>query len=348
MNMVELQLDFYRRCSDAAAKLHMSRCGTLCTLLGLPEIAGAASVTCSLSMGVTVLARRLDSGYLKIESTASDICKMFSLSDAFKGSNKPEREINLFMDKTGFNGAEILYDSDAPESIDIELSLRTAVLKVLINLIHADTLSAEDTAFLCCGGKNVQLYQALISAKKGWCCYMDKSSVQHYPLPMTGLIFLLIKGRSKPHYPKAALLNKELDRLKKLHPSIYTHSDIKTDDIKNGRFSYLPFIAEENERINHALDVLRNCNIDGFAGIVNESSRSFIEYLNPSDEQSFSARILPNIEGCICARPFNDMVYAIAEEKMADYVSEKIKAKFEDRFGYEPDIFIVKNDNHNI
>ncbi len=346
MNMVDLQLDFYRRYNDAAAKLYISRCGTLCTLMGLPNIPGTSSITCALSMGVTVLARKLNSGYIKLENTSSDICKMFSLSNAFNGKNKPEREIKFFMNSAGFNGAEILYDSDAPKSIDITHSLHTAVLKALISLLNANTLSAEELAFLCCDGKDVPLYYALISAKKGWCSYMHKSSIEHYPLPMTGLIFLLIRGRSKPHYPKISLIDKELDRLKKIHPSIYTYSDVRTDDVKNGKFSYLPFIAEENERINHALDALKSSNIQAFADVVTESSHSFTEYLNPSNEQSFSARVLPNIEGCMCARPFNDMVYAITEENLADYVSEKIKSKFEDRFGYEPDIFIVRNDNH--
>ena len=93
MNMADLQKDFYRRFNDAASRLTSGRCGMLCALLGYPRLSGAKSLTCSISMGVTALARRLDSGYIKLESTDLDISFNYSLSDAFRGENKAEREI---------------------------------------------------------------------------------------------------------------------------------------------------------------------------------------------------------------------------------------------------------------
>lgn len=340
MNMVDLQLDFYRRYNDGASRLHISRRGTLCTLLGTTDIYGAASITCALSMGVTVLARRLDSGYIKVESTDTAVCHMYPIAEVFKGANKAEREMRTVFEKTGFKGAEILYDSDTPPGIDIKYPLRSAVLNALVNMLHADNLTLDELSMLCDGTKDLSVYKALMLSKRGWCNFMDKSEARHYPLPMTGLIFITVQGRGKPHYPKSSLLNREFSHLKKIHPSVFTYSDIRNEDIRKDTYTYLPFFAQENERIDEARKALRGCNIEAFAEIVNESSHSFIEYLNPSDEQSFTARVMPHIEGCMCARPSGSLVYAIGEEKMADYVTEKIKGKFEDRFGYEPTIAI--------
>ena len=341
MNMVNLQLDFYRRFNDAASRLTYSRSGMLCTLLGFPDLGGASSLTCSLSMGVTAVARRLDSGYIKLESTDSNVSTSYNLKDAFTGENKPERTLLSLIKKTGFNGAEILYDSDIAPGYSIEPTLRAAVLNSILNILRADNISAEDKAILCRGGKDASLYTALFSSKRGWCTYMNKNTINHYPLPMTGMLFLSVQVRRKPHLPKPSLLNKELQRLKSFHPSVYTYSDITTDMLTDTDYNYLPHIASENERIERACKVLKFCRLDRFADIVNESSLSAAEYFNTSDEQNFLTRIMPNIDGCLCAKATENGVYAITEAAIVDYVIDKVKNKFEERFGYEPQFCIA-------
>ena len=341
MNMVNLQLDFYRRFNDAASRLTYSRSGMLCTLLGFPGISGASSLTCSLSMGVTAAARRLDSGYIKLESTDSNVSVSCNLKDALTGKNKPERELLSLIKKTGFNGAEILYDSDIAPGYDIELPLRAAVLNSLLNILHAGDISAANKAILCRSGKDAQLYTALFSSKRGWCTYMNKNTINHYPLPMTGMLFLYIQIRRKPRLIKQSLLNKELQRLKSIHPSVYTYSDITEDMLTGADYSYLPHIASENERIERACKALKFCRMDKFAAIVNESARSDAEYLDTSNEQNFLTRIMTNIEGCLCAKASEDGVYAIVEAAIVDYVINRIKNKFEERFGYEPQFSVA-------
>lgn len=341
MNMVNLQLDFYRRFNDAASRLTYNRCGMLCTLLGSPNLSGAKSLTCSLSMGVTAVARRLDSGYVKLESTDSNISLNYSVKDAFKGENKPEREILSLIEKTGFNGAEILYDCDIAPGYSIDPPLRAAVLKAILNILHAKEQNPEDMAILCRGGKDVPFYTAMLSSKRGWCTYLSKNTVKHYPLPMTGLLFLAVQVRRKPHPPRDGSLNKELQRLRSIHPSVYTYSDITTDMLTDTDYSYLPHIAAENERIDEACKVLKFCNIEKFADIVNESARSVAEYFNTSDEQNFLSRIMPGIDGCLCARASDNGVYSIVEADVVDYVIDRVNNKFEERFGYEPQFAVT-------
>ena len=336
MNMVDLQLDFYRRFNDAAARLYFGRSGMLCTLLGNPELSGAASLTCALSMGVTAAARRLDCGYIKIESTASNTCTRYSVSESFRGANKTERSMRELISKTGFNGAEILFDCDIASGYSIEKSLRCAVLKAIMNINKAEMPPAQEAAILCSTGRDASEYTALLSAKRGWCTYMSKETIKHFPLPMTGMLFLSVQVRRKPHLPRTASLDKELHELRSLHPMVYTYSDITSDMLENRHYSYLPHIAGENERIERACKALKACNLNRFADIVNESARSISEYFNTSDEQNFLSRIMPDINGCLCARASENGVYSIIEADIADYIISRVKNKFEERFGYEP------------
>lgn len=341
MNMVNLQMDFYRRFNDAASRLTSSRIGMLCTLLGSPDLSGAKSLTCSLSMGITAIARRLDSGYIKLESTDSNISLNYNVMDAFKGENKPEREILSLIEKTGFNGAEILYDCDIAPGYNIDRTLRAAVLKAILKILRAKEQNPEDIAILCNGGKDAPIYTAMFSSKRGWCTYMSKNTIKHYPLPMTGLLFLAVQVRHKSRPPRDGSLNKELQRLRSTHPSVYTYSDITTDMMIDTDYNYLPHIAAENERIDEACKVLKFCNIEKFADIVNESARSLAEYFNTSDEQNFLSRIMPGIDGCLCARASDNGVYSIVEADVVDYVIDRVNDKFEERFGYTPQFAVA-------
>lgn len=335
MNMVNLQLDFYRRFNDAASRLVFGKSGYLLPLLGIPALHGSKSISCTLSMGVAAVARRLNSGQIKIESTNNNVCTCYNLKELFRGENNPERTMLELFKKSGFNGAEILYDSEIAPGYDYMPSLKCAVLQAIIKLNNAELPSAEDAAILCGKGADAEYYTALFSSKRGWCTYISGHEIKNYPLPMTGLLILSVRTR-RHKLPRIHAVEKEFQRLRNVHPMIYNYFDIEPDMLEDGDYTLLKYIAYENLRIDAARKVLRACRIDRFSDIVNESAEDFSRWFGTNDEQSFLSRIMPDINGCMCARPSENGVYSIIDAELADFVIERVKNKFEDRFGYAP------------
>lgn len=336
MNMVNLQLDFYKRFDDAASRLIFAKSGYLLPLIGSPMLPGTKSLCCTLSMGVTVAARRLDSGKIEIESTDSNACVSYDIKDAFRGENKSEREMLELFRKTGFNGAQILYDTDIAKDYDFRPSLRAAVLQAVVSLNRAELPSPEEAAVLCGGGKDVQYYTALLSSKSGWCTYMDDRTVKNYPMPMTGLLILTVKIRRCRKPVRMSSLEKELYDFRSSHPSVFTYSGIKYDMLRGADYSYLPHIANENENIDNACKALKSCNISKFAELVNDCALSYQRCISVSDEQHCLIRIFSRTEGCLCSYPTQNGIYSIIDAEIADYIMDRVRDKFEERFGYSP------------
>lgn len=334
MNNVELQLDFYRRFNDAVSYLTISKSGLLLTLLGSTSLFGAKSLNCELSMGVSAALRRLDCGMISVENTTHNTCTIYNLD-----SNSPiMKELN----KTGFNGAQILYDVEIPKGYDYEPSLRCAVLKALYTINRIPLPSPEDAAILCGEGRHISLYTALFASKPRWCSYVDARSHQSFPFPMTNLLFIIAKGKKRRAPLPKKVIERELEELRRIHPMVLSYSDIKPHMVGDSKFRYLKFIAEENMRIDNACKILRPCRIEKFAEIVNESQKSMGHYLKLTDEQLALTHYMHSSEGCMCARSWNNGAYAIVEAELADYVIRKTKDKFEDRFGYAPQFAVTR------
>ncbi len=334
MNNVELQLDFYRRFNDAASYLSISKSGLVLPLLGLPSLNGTKSLMCELSMGITAAARKLDCGMLKIENTAHNTCTLYSLCNN-------SRIMNLFS-HTAFNGAEILYHSDLPSDFNCVPSLKSAVLKVLYAINRTPLPYPQKAAQLCSGGDKTALYTALFASKPKWCTLVTPDGVTSLPFPMSGLLFIVAHGKKRRQPLNKKVIEREFANLRRTHPHIYNYAQINPSVVCNTDFKYLKLIAEENERIDNAVKILRPCRIERFCEIVNESQRSVGHYLNLTDEQIALAKYLHNAEGCMCARAFDRSVYAIVEAELADYVIKKTKDKFEDRFGYSPHFCVAR------
>lgn len=334
MNNVELQLDFYRRFNDAASYLSLSKSGLALPLLGLPSLNGTKSLICELSMGVSVAARKLDCGMLKIENTAHNSCTLYSLCEN-------DYIMNLFS-YTGFNGAEILYHSDLPAGFDYTPSLKTAILKTLYTINRIPLPYPQKAAQICSDGHQTALYTALFASKPKWCTFVSPTSVLSLPFPMSGLLFIVAHGKKRRQPLNKKVIEREFTNLRRTHPHAYNYAQINPSAVCNTDFKYLKFIAEENERIDNAVKILRPCRIERFCEIVNESQSSMGHYLNLTDEQIALAKYLCNAEGCMCARAFDRSVYAIVEAELADYVIQKTKDKFEDRFGYSPHFCVTR------
>lgn len=334
MNSVDLQLDFYRRFNDAASRLVITESRYMLPLLGTPHLSGSKFIGCSLSMGVRAAARRLNSGMILIENTKSSIGESYNINELFRSDTAADRKILSLFKKTGFNGAQILYDCDIPQGYDYQPALRCAMLKAIISMNAPLPPAPEDAEVI--HGDSPELYKAMIGSRRGWCTYADKTSVVNYPLPMTGLLVLTICTRHALPMPRLSAVAKELRQVRREHPLVTTYSDIEPDMLIGGDYLNLRHIAFENERINEACRVLKACNIDKFTAIVNDSSESAAQCLYMSAEQKFLTRQLVKTEGCKCAHPFESGVYAIIDERLADYIIRRAGSKFEDRFGYKP------------
>lgn len=342
MNTVELQLDFYRRFNDAASYLTISQSGLLCSLLGHAALNGSRSLNCTLSMGVRAALRRLDSGTIKVENTQHNTCAIYDIRNAFTGNSRQEAKIRQIFNKTGFNGAEVLYDTDIPKGYNYEPSLRCAVLKGLYTINNSDLPDARDAAYLCGNGKNLMYYTSLFSSKPGWCSYIDTNKSGHLPLPLGSMYIILARGRKRGNTLAKNNIKREFEALKRIHPIVFTYSDIDEYMTDSDNFRYLKHIAGENKRIEQACKELRYCQISKFAEIVNESQKSIERHLHPSDEQTALAHYFRECSGCLCARAWENSVYAIVESKLADYIIKKIRDSFTDKFGYPPQLAVTK------
>ena len=159
---------------------------------------------------------------------------------------------------------------------------------------------------------------------------------------MSGLLFVVARGaKRRPPLSKKSI-QREFDELRRIHPMIFTYSDIEPSMVDNTKFKYLRFIAEENMRIDNAVKILRPCRIERFCEIVNESQKSMGHYLNLTDEQIALTHYMQGCEGSMCARAWNRSVFAIVEEGLADYVIKKTRNKFEERFGYSPQFAVTR------
>lgn len=333
MNLVELQLDFYRRFNEAASKLILSKGNLLCTLLGHEKIAYAKSITCGLSMGVTAAARRLDGGLIKLESTHDNLCTIFRIGDISPSDSPYTRDLLSIFNKTGFQGAEILCDSDIPKCFEKSIPTKIAVYRAIMNMNGHEIKDVHSSALICAGKNYTPAYLASLAARRGWCTYIYRNKIKHYPLPLTGYKIITAQTNMSWHTNYSRHIEKELKSIRHTHPGVCAYEDITPDMLSGGQYRYLYYMSEENRRCDLAASALKACRIDKFANIVNKSQADMERYLNPGQEHVFLARQLLDSQGCICARLWRSGAYAIVEESLTDYVIKRTQSAFEAHFG---------------
>ena len=176
MNKQKLFTDFTKRFNAQTPRLIYTHAGALCTLLGDVRL---TSITCTLTAGVTAAARRSQSGYIRLESTDTNVCRRIR-ADAL-----PLPYLH------GWGGADILYTSTLSAGFAAEPYIRAAVIKALLRLNKAEDIGIDTSAALCERGRHAELYRALMGARRGYCTLIDGEELRPYPLPVTGTLFIV-------------------------------------------------------------------------------------------------------------------------------------------------------------
>lgn len=344
MNTTELKTDFYKRFNESASRLIFTHTSLPCCLLGDLNIKTMPSVACGLSMGVNVMARHISSGMIKLENTASNICSITYMEDLLKHkSRKVIREFtNQFRDSKIY-GAEILYDTSIPHTVNAHIPLRAAIISTIARLNISDSPDIRYIAQICANEENYNSFIASLASKHGWCTYIHNKDYDFLPLPLTGykIIFLNLPGASRKKYNK--LMHRSYSYIKKLFPHITSFDDISHEmliDLKlhvNNRdiFRYSSFAIEECERIRKACAALKACRLKDFADIVNSSQQSAVQLVDIDKQTLFLTQTAMN-NGCLCSRFSSDGAVAIVSDDNTDYALKNIVSAFENNFDAPP------------
>ena len=333
MNTADLQLDFHRRYGDSSARLTITKGALPCTLLGRLDTPHSKSLSCGLSACVQAAARALNGGLIKLESTDNDICEIFRLNDFSEHPSPFLRGIPKLLENSGFFGAEILCDSTVPEYLDRSVPQKAAVFSAVMRLADRSPRDLRECARVCVGGAHTDSFVTAVSARRGYCIVQDKGEFKHLPLPLSGYRIICVHTDKPWRFDLAAVSEKELRSLRRMHPSVCGIDDIAPEMLRGGKFGALYCLVRENARIELACELLKACRLERFAALVNESQADIERFLNPPPEYSFITRSLSGTQGCICARIEENGVFAIAEDSLVDYVITQLQSDFEAQFG---------------
>lgn len=340
MNLTDLKEDFYKRFSVSESFLSYSRSGLLCPLLGYITFPRCAALTCSLSMKVQVYGRRIEGNLVKLQSTKNNLCVVFHY-----GGRLPSQHTELFdmLDKMhgyGVGGAELFFDCTIPEFFKHERELKTTIFKVMSNIY-------DITVPISVCGDYKPFYSALLNTRKGYCLSIPRG--EEVPLPLTGSKLLIVQTQKQDKTPRAKLIEKAYEHLKRVYPHIHSFADVSADRLEHSKnairdktaLNYARHIVDENDRMQTAAEGLKKCNINALIAAMNLSEESIEKLWNPEKQHVFLARLALSTEGVSAARIWENGIIAIADEEALDDAVSKIKFDFENTVGYKPFICIA-------
>lgn len=346
MNRTELKNDFYKRFSSSPQSLVFSKTGLLCTLLGHSEIKYSEFLSCTLSMCVQAMGRRLDGGTVKLENTKVGVCTVFRLNDLMS-EKKSLYDIMLKFSSIPPFGAELLYDSTIPQCFYPHDAIRITVLNTLLKLASAEQ-SIENKALICAGGGNPAPYAAMLASKKGWCNSTLGTQSETLPFPLTGYKLLAVQTSARRSGHRAAAVENGFKTLRLIYPHIVSMNDLTFDmldyaksHIKHSEMNYIRHIVSENERIKSAKTFLKGCRIREFADVVNSSQRSIERLWGCTIEQVFLADTIMQTGYCLCARQWENGIIAIVQEESIDHIINIMRRAFSSNYGFEPDFCVA-------
>lgn len=351
MNASEIKETFYKRYDTSDKFLHYTFTGMLCTFLGHESIQGAPFLSCPLSMGVAMLARRLGGGIIKIQDAASD--KQFSYTigaptGLFKGRDKETASLLSELGSFTDGGAEILYKSDIPQFLPQNSEFNLSLVKSLIKT-SGKQFSPMQEAFLAANGEHISGYLPLAYAKSGYCTLISDDMPKSYPLPLTGYKIITAYVKTKDR-SRADRIYDALDAVRSLFPEVQSAADLTLahayraqQSLKNKTsVDYIHHLAGENMRISAAVRGLRRCDIRSLFRAMNASETSMEKHWHLRAPQIFFARIARATEGISAVRCGEKEIVMIAEGDKVDYAVQMIKNDFEYNLGYKP-VFCVSD-----
>lgn len=340
MNRTELQNDFYKRCGVSKSRLVFSRAGLLCTLLGHNEIHGSEFLACTLSMCVNTAGRMLSCSALQLENTQSDICSVIRVNDTASQSNRLYDIAARFRERPF--GAELLTDSSIPAFFRDDTALRASVLNTLLKIDGCDKTN-EQKALICADGGNPAPYTALFNSRRDYCCSVNGSKCALFPLPLTGYKIITAQTRASKRTRRTATVGNAYKKLRRIYPHILSLKDITCDmlelacgSLNSSELKYTRHILFEHERITLAKAALTACRLRDFAKIVNDSQKSIEHLWGCNAEHTLLAAKASENPSCICARQWENGIFAIAEDGSEDSLINILRHDFNARFGYFP------------
>lgn len=346
MNTTELKTHFYKRFSGEHGKVTLSQAGLPCSLMGYICTDKAPSLGCSLSMRVNIIARRIGSQSVTITSTASDMCRAYSIEHC-DGRDR----ISSFLrhaHEFGISGAQLLCDNNIPYCFDPHTAYTAAVAKALLELSRKGMPRPEICAMLCAHVNELNEYSTIFSSKKGYCVYSREGASRTLPLPMTGYKFILINVKDAAPPVSSRIIEKAYTLLKELYPHITSFADVTGEmlDIAAPRLKShevrmcARHMSSECRRIRGSVHALTKCNLKDFAMLMSESCLSQKRLCAYNDARVFLADELLSTEGILGVRMCESGVLAIAAEENCNSIIRNLRFSYETEFGCPP-VFCV-------
>lgn len=345
LNLTEIKQDFYKRYNASDNFLHFTSNGLLCVLLGCCDIENAPSLSCTLSMRVQMLARKLDSNIIKIQDADTNKCLSYipgTSPELFQGMDRKFAQLISEFDRGRLRGAEILYKSTIPKFLPETDALLITLAQSLLKVSNIE-MDKKEIAALASISKPVTSYLCAVSSRSGYCTLSSGTAPRNYPLPLSGYKIVSAhctekdKDRTKP-------VKYAFEKIRHLYPHAASISDITADMFTAAKSSikdktalrYMYHLVNENSRIESAASALKRCNTRALFREMNNSCKSMERFWDIGSEHRFLASCADGIDGVEAARYWHNGIIMIVENDRCDYAIDMIKSEFENNIGYQP------------
>lgn len=345
MDLTELKKDFYKRFNASDNFLYFTANGVLCTLLGCNETEYTPALSCTLSMGVKMFARRLDGGVINIQENTEDqsLSYIFSAnSEHFHGRNREFAKIIHQFEPYSLRGTQILFEYSAPEFLPRREVCFTSLAQSFAKVSNLE-LEPLKLASLASCGDNINTYLGIIYSKKGYCTLVSTGTPKRFPLPLTGYKILSIHCAQKQR-DRAKQIRYAFEHIRRLFPHVATIADVTQEMLtmtaphirSRQAMKYMCHLVDENARIETAISALKRCDERELFRQMQLSQASMERYWDLDKEHIFLANCCKPLNGIAAVRSWNNGVTAIIEDNMIDQTVNIIRREFESNIGYQP------------
>lgn len=341
MDLSEIKEKYYIRYGESNNYLHYLYTGALCNLLGHAEISHAPSLTCTLSMGITMLARSLSGNAVKVQDVNSDKKLTYvppSPPAMFKGRERDTAEIILRLLDGKKRGAEILFSSSMPDFLPQDNEYFLTLVKSLARVWDMEVSPFDMALHASRGEINAQLLAAA-NAKSGYCTFLNEGIAQNYPLPLTGYKIVTVFPAERPS-ARAVKIQAAYEKIRGKYPPVSSVYDItpghaaclKSKTVRD----YMLHLAGENLRIKRVLGALKRCDNKALFDEMNASQSSMERYWQLRAEHKYLAECAKGLDGVKAVRCTNLGTVMIVETDYVDYAAGMVRREFERVRGYKP------------
>lgn len=348
MNINEIKRVFYRRYDTSKSFLHYTFTGKLCCLLGHEEFINASFISCPLSMGIGMFARRQGANIINIQSAVSDRFFVYEKNmptEMFGGNEKNTaallRELSVYTE-----GAQILYKSDIPSFIPQKVEFNTVLTASLLKVAQLD-FPPYERAYLAAMKEPIAPYLAQSYAKGGFVSLFDNYVPRPLPFSMPDLKIITVFtkerdiSREDRVYSAMEKLCRKFGNRLTLSTLNLSHAYYAQQTIRDRRtVDYIHHLAGENSRLKAAARGLMSGKDDALIKAVNASQVSMERYWHQRPIHAYLCHTAQNTDGVRAARYCGDGVMIFADSVKTDYVTKMIEGDFEHNIGYKPVICV--------